>query len=415
MARRAPARGLDGSDRRRRHRRGVAALRAELDYADWCTAFGEAGLRHAHVAGRVRRRAVARARRRPRRSTRCSTTTSVPRPLNIIGIGMGGPTVIAWGTEELKHQFLRGIATNEEIWCQLFSEPGAGSDVAGLGDARGARRRRVDRERPEGVDHARPPRQVRDARSRAPTPTCPKHKGLSYFIVDMHAAGRRGAAAACRSPATPSSTRCSSTDARVPDSMRGSGPRATGGGSRITTLMNERVVAVGRRVGRRRRRRRQPDRTGSSTATGRSPTPDLRQRLAQAWIDDRLIRSTTSAPPTGAQRRRGRARGLDHQAAAGGVQPAAAEARGRPRGRRTAVAWEGAGAHRGRRRSDFVARPSDDQRDRRARVPALRRPTPSRAARRTSCATSSASGCSGSRRSPTQSRDLPWKDVPRSA
>jgi alkylation response protein AidB-like acyl-CoA dehydrogenase len=56
----------------------------------------------------------------------------VPRPTNIIGIGMGGPTVIAWGSEELKQQFLRGIATNEEIWCQLFSEPGAGSDVAGL-------------------------------------------------------------------------------------------------------------------------------------------------------------------------------------------------------------------------------------------------------------------------------------------
>ena len=56
----------------------------------------------------------------------------VPRPWNILGIGMGGPTVIDWGTEEQKHRYLRGIATNQDIWCQLFSEPGAGSDVAGL-------------------------------------------------------------------------------------------------------------------------------------------------------------------------------------------------------------------------------------------------------------------------------------------
>ena len=64
----------------------------------------------------------------------------VPRPFNIIGIGMGGPTVIQWGSEDNKHQFLRGLATNEEIWCQLFSEPGAGSDVAGLATRRARRR-----------------------------------------------------------------------------------------------------------------------------------------------------------------------------------------------------------------------------------------------------------------------------------
>ena len=55
-----------------------------------------------------------------------------PRPFNIIGIGMGGPTLITWGTEEQKQRLLRPLATNEEIWCQLFSEPSAGSDVAGL-------------------------------------------------------------------------------------------------------------------------------------------------------------------------------------------------------------------------------------------------------------------------------------------
>ena len=62
----------------------------------------------------------------------------VPRPWNILGIGMGGPTVLEWGTEEQKHRYVRRIATNEEIWCQLFSEPGAGSDVAGFAHAGGA-------------------------------------------------------------------------------------------------------------------------------------------------------------------------------------------------------------------------------------------------------------------------------------
>ena len=51
---------------------------------------------------------------------------------NIIGHGMGAPTVVAHGTEEQMKRWLRPMFTAEEIWCQLFSEPGAGSDLAGL-------------------------------------------------------------------------------------------------------------------------------------------------------------------------------------------------------------------------------------------------------------------------------------------
>ena len=52
--------------------------------------------------------------------------------INPIGIGMGMPTLLTYGSESLKKQLLRRCFTGEDIWCQLFSEPGAGSDVAGL-------------------------------------------------------------------------------------------------------------------------------------------------------------------------------------------------------------------------------------------------------------------------------------------
>ncbi len=51
---------------------------------------------------------------------------------NPIGHGMTGPTVVAWGSDEQKQRYLRPLFTGEEIWCQLFSEPGSGSDFAGL-------------------------------------------------------------------------------------------------------------------------------------------------------------------------------------------------------------------------------------------------------------------------------------------
>jgi alkylation response protein AidB-like acyl-CoA dehydrogenase len=69
-----------------------------------------------------------------------------------VGIGMTGPTLIAHGTEEQKQRYLRPMLPGDEVWCQLFSEPGAGFRSRRVAHDGGARRRRVDRQRAEGVE-----------------------------------------------------------------------------------------------------------------------------------------------------------------------------------------------------------------------------------------------------------------------
>ena len=85
---------------------------------------------------------------------------AVPPNIFTIGQGMLGPTLMAHGTDEQKSLYLEKMLRGEEIWCQLFSEPGAGSDLAGLRTSARARRRRVDHQRPEDLDERRPLLQV---------------------------------------------------------------------------------------------------------------------------------------------------------------------------------------------------------------------------------------------------------------
>ena len=113
-----------------------------------------------------------------------------PRPMNPIGIGLGGADAARRGDRTAAAASgCPGILDGSEIWCQLFSEPGAGSDLASLPDARGPRRRRVRRQRAEGVDDARARRAVRHParahRSRRAEP----QEGITYFVVDMRTPG----------------------------------------------------------------------------------------------------------------------------------------------------------------------------------------------------------------------------------
>jgi alkylation response protein AidB-like acyl-CoA dehydrogenase len=106
----------------------------------------------------------------------------------VIGFGMCIPTVLAHGSEALKQRYVRPAARGEEIWCQLFSEPSAGSDVAGLRSSAVAdggewvlTGQKVWSSGAHYCDYA-----IVLART---DPDQPKHKGLTMFVLDMHAPG----------------------------------------------------------------------------------------------------------------------------------------------------------------------------------------------------------------------------------
>ena len=112
----------------------------------------------------------------------------VQRPINPIGTGHCGPILVSHGTEEQQARYVPPMLAGEEIWCQLFSEPGAGSDLAGVG-TRAIR---------DGDDYVVNGQKIWTSLAHIAQlgillartdPDAPKHDGLSYFIVDMRTPG----------------------------------------------------------------------------------------------------------------------------------------------------------------------------------------------------------------------------------
>ncbi|HEY8526080.1 MAG TPA: acyl-CoA dehydrogenase family protein [Acidimicrobiales bacterium] len=161
---------------------------------------------------------------------------------NPIGHGMAAPTIVTHGSEEQKRRYVRPLFTNEEIWCQLFSEPGAGSDVASLST-------RAVRDGDEWVVNGQKvwttlAHVARFGMLVARTdPDVPKHKGLTYFVVDMHAPGVE-VRPLYQITGEAEFNEVYFTDVRIPDAERlgevGEGWRVS-----LTTLMNERVAIGG--------------------------------------------------------------------------------------------------------------------------------------------------------------------------
>ncbi|MEV4895786.1 acyl-CoA dehydrogenase family protein [Nonomuraea sp. NPDC055795] len=205
--------------------------------------------------------------------------------LQAIGLGMAAPTILAFGTQEQKERFLRPLYTGEEIWCQLFSEPGAGSDLATLATraVRDGDEWVVDGQKvwTSGAHHARWAILVTRT-----DPDVPKHRGMTYFVCDMSAPGVE-VRPLRQITGEAEFNEVFLTGVRLSDDLR---LGEVGDGWRVaqTTLMNERV-AIGGTPG-----RRGGGMIGVVSDTWRSRpdlrTPELHQRLLKLWVESEVTR-----------------------------------------------------------------------------------------------------------------------------
>ncbi|MGW3241160.1 acyl-CoA dehydrogenase family protein [Streptomyces sp. NPDC001070] len=204
-----------------------------------------------------------------------------------IGLGMAAPTILRYGTEDQKSRFLRPLWTGEEVWCQLFSEPGAGSDLAGL-------RTRAVRDGDDWIVTGQKvwtsnAHNARWAILIARTdPDVPKHQGITYFVCDMTDPGVE-VRPLRQITGEAEFNEVFLTDVRIPDAHR---LGEIGDGWRVaqTTLMNERVAIGGTALP------REGGMIGTVAATWRERpalrTPDLHDRLLRLWVDAEVTRLT---------------------------------------------------------------------------------------------------------------------------
>ena len=234
----------------------------------------------------------------------------VPTAPFAIGLGMCGPTMIAYASEQQKREMLPRMASGENIWCQLFSEPAGGSDLAAL-------RTKAERVGDEWIINGQKiwtsgahysDWGILVTRS---DPTVPKHKGLTFFFLDMHSPGVT-VKPIKQISGDANFNEVYFADVRIPDAQR-LGAVGQGWQVSLTTLMNERL-AVGnaggadfddasgprqRREARRRARHTQP---GSSRKARRLVLPVERSALHQLSRHQRAV-----------ARRDAGSRKLDHQ------------------------------------------------------------------------------------------------------
>jgi alkylation response protein AidB-like acyl-CoA dehydrogenase len=210
----------------------------------------------------------------------------VHKPINPIGTGHCGPILVMHGTEEQKQRYIPPMLSGEEIWCQLFSEPGAGSDLASVstratrdGDGYTVNGQKIWTSLAHDAQFG-----ILLARTE---PDAPKHEGLSYFIVDMRTPGIE------IRPIVDASgwhnfNEVFFTDVRIPaDALIGE--ENAGWGLARETLANERVTLS-----------REGAQWGwGPTASdlvklvreqGGSPDPLSRDKLVRLWVDGEILR-----------------------------------------------------------------------------------------------------------------------------
>ncbi|MFZ6002909.1 MAG: acyl-CoA dehydrogenase family protein [Actinomycetota bacterium] len=192
-----------------------------------------------------------------------------------VGISMAGPTIIAHGTDEQRRRFLPPMQRGDEVWCQLFSEPGAGSDLAGLST-------RAVRDGDEWVVNGQKvwtsgahysDLGILLART---DPDQPKHRGITYFLVDMHTPGIEVRPLRQMTGASHFSE-VFFTDVRIPHE-RILGELNGGWAVAMTTLANERTMMGGGSSG--------PvvkDLIELARSLGVQGNPLVRQGLAASW------------------------------------------------------------------------------------------------------------------------------------
>jgi alkylation response protein AidB-like acyl-CoA dehydrogenase len=208
-----------------------------------------------------------------------------PAPANVLGMVMGGPVVIHHGTDEQKERWLRPILTGDEIWCQGFSEPESGSDLASL-------KTKAVKSNGEWVVTGQKVWTTFAHKSKwcmlvaRTDPDAPKHQGLTYFILDMEQEAVQ-VRPLHQITNEPEFNELFIEEARIPDENVVGGV-GNGWTVAITTLMNERAglgagAAASMRIA-------LEDLKELAREHGLADDPVIRQRIAQLSIEVELLR-----------------------------------------------------------------------------------------------------------------------------